>query len=108
VAAGCTRVLLADAVPMRPTVVAGKGVLGHTRPSPRRRHHGSPLPSRCLHQFFVGLAAVSCWSTVVSLVAARAKLSNAVSRRPITGATASSTPCAAPRGSPPPEAKICR
>ncbi len=50
------------------------------------------------------LAAVSCWRTVVSLAAARARLSRAVPKRSIVAAGAGSVELAPRIGSPPPDA----
>jgi hypothetical protein len=54
VGASCTRVLLADAVAVRPTTVAGEGIF--CRPCPFRRSpcRGSPWTRCRIHQFLVG------------------------------------------------------
>ena len=49
-------------------------------------------------------AEVSCWRTVVSLAAARARLSSAVPKRSMVAGGAGRTAFAPPRGSPPPDA----
>ena len=74
VGAGCTRVLLADAVAVRPTVVAGEGVPGRTPPPTDGVATGVPLVRAAASTSFLlvavsaetvvvraKLAAVSCW-----------------------------------------------
>ncbi len=114
VAAGRSRVMLAALMAMRPTVVAGVG-------GPRRPR-STGVAARGLMSFalvsgftsFLLAAvsmvtnlerakfdAVSCWRTVVSVAAARARLSRAAPRQSMVAAEAGTTVWALPNGPPP-------
>jgi hypothetical protein len=125
VEAGGTHVRLAALVPMCPTVVARGGIFWWPRggwtarsrrstrqllASSRRSHHIHQLlflaVSAAMEFVSTKLVAVSCCSTMVSLVTASARLLSAVlNQSSAASGSAGSTPCAPPNGSPPPRPK---
>jgi hypothetical protein len=119
IAAGGTGVVFVATMPMRPAVVTGERGLCGPYPSHQicwsHRRYPPPFALAAASTNFLlvavtvvtvvvrsRLAAVSCWRMAMLFVTARAQLLSAVLSRLNVGAASGSTPCAQPRGSPPP------